>query len=61
MRGRGKTKIVTTQKDGRGSKGEKSKKFAKSQTKKIRRTKKGYPMGHITKGQMTYKRKARKR
>lgn len=61
MRGKGKTKIITTQKNGRGGKGKKGKKFAKSLTKKVRRTKTGYPMGHITKGQMTYKRKARKR
>jgi hypothetical protein len=54
-----KTKILTTDKDGRGKKGKK--KIARQMTKKVRRTHKGYPMKTITKSQMTYKRKGRKR
>lgn len=53
----GKTKLVTTLKQG----GKLKKKFAKKLTKKVRRTHKGYGMKSIVKGQMTYKRKSRKR
>jgi hypothetical protein len=55
------TTIVTTHHNGtKGGKG-KGKKFAKRLTKKHHRTKHGYSMKSILKGQMTYKRKGRKR
>ena len=54
-----KTKIVSTNKLGKGKLGKK--KWAKHMTKKVRRSHKGYSMRAITKGQMTYKRKGRKR
>jgi hypothetical protein len=58
-KGKKKTAIVTTKKAPGGvSKGNK---FAKRLTKKVHRKHSGYSMKNITKGQMTYKRKGRKR
>lgn len=52
------TKIVTTNKLGKGSK--KKKKAVRQMTRKVKCTHKGYPMRGIVKAQMTYK-KGRKR
>lgn len=49
-----KTKIVSTNKLGKGAK--KKKGGFKQMTRKVRRTHKGYSMKSITKSQMTYKR-----
>ena len=46
------TRIITTHKNKAG----KRKKFAKSMTRKVHKTHKGYPMRGIVKAQMTYKR-----
>ena len=65
-RGKGKTKIVSTNKSkvagspSRGGKPGKSKTFSKYLAKKVRRTHKGYTMKNIIKGQMTFK-KGKKR
>ena len=48
-----KTKIVSTDKLGKGAK---KKNWHKHMVRKVHRTHKGYPMKAITKGQMTYKR-----
>ena len=54
-----KTRIESTNKDGKGAK--KKRKGFKHMTRKVSKTHKGYPMKSIIKGQMTYKRKGRKR
>lgn len=53
-----KTKIVSTNKLGKGAKKKKS--GFKQMTRKVRRTHKGYGMKNIIKGQMTFK-KGKKR
>jgi hypothetical protein len=53
------TTIVTTHHN--GTKGKKGKKFERRLTTKHHRKHKGYNMKSIVKGQMTYKRKGRKR
>jgi hypothetical protein len=53
------TSIVTTHHN--GTKGKKGKKFAKRLTRKHHRKHSGYSMKAILKGQMSYKRKGRKR
>lgn len=57
-----KTAILTTHNNG-GGKGKRKTKgnFAKQMTRKTHRKHKGYPMKSIVKGEMTYKRKGRKR
>ena len=55
-----KTRIVTTQRNGAGKKRSKTNQLRRM-TKKTHRTHKGYSMKNIIKGQMTFKRRGRKR